>query len=136
MNRNRRQSLLKRQQGTVKIFDACYATDEPTYFTGTSLSNNISQQSLSSQSSSNEEEASLSDVDTSPDVSNGVVPNVIFTPNSSGLRGKVNGKFHIITRIRLRCINFILEFVETSYFCYYLNVFLYLFQIMLLRNMK
>ena len=93
MNRNRRQSLLKRQQGTVKIFDACYATDEPTYFTGTSLSNNISQQSLSSQSSSNEEEVSLSDVDTSPDVSNGVVPNVIFTPNSSGVQEKRNGKF-------------------------------------------
>ena len=94
MNENR---LLKRQTGTAKIFDVCYATDDPTYFptNNASLATNISQQSLSSQSSSNEEEVSQSsEEDTSPDVTN-AVPNVIFTPNTPNLHEKFSGKLFI-----------------------------------------
>ena len=95
MNKNRRQSLLTRQTGTAKIFDACYATDEATYYTktGGNFANNTSQQSLSSHVSSNEEVSISSDEDTSPDVTN-AVPNVIFTPNTPNLHQKVNGNLH------------------------------------------
>ena len=93
MDKNRRQSIMKRQQGSSKIFDACYATDEPTYFTngGMNAVTNISQQSLSSKSSSNDEASLSSDEDTSPDVTN-TIPNVVFTPTTPQLGEKVAGK--------------------------------------------
>ena len=96
MSKNRRQSMLKRQTGSAKIFDACYATDEATYYTTTPipLVSNVSQQSLSSHSSSNEDEdASLSsnEATSSPDVTK-AVPDVIFTPNTPNIRTQAKSK--------------------------------------------
>ena len=87
MSKNRRQSMLKRQTGSAKIFDACYATDEATYYTTTPipLVSNVSQQSLSSHSSSNEDEElslSSSEATSSPDVTGKQVPDVIYSPNT------------------------------------------------------
>ena len=97
MSKNRRQSMLKRQTGSAKIFDACYATDEATYYTTTPipLISNVSQQSLSSHSSSNEDEdisLSSSEATSSPDVTGKQVPDVIFSPNTPNIHAKTKGK--------------------------------------------
>ena len=105
---NQRSLKFRRQEGKVKIVDASYATDDPTYgstigvpqtsTTRINFNNNISQQSLSSQSSSNggdEVEASLTDEDTSPDVSNNV-PNVVYTPKTTDSITPSDGMFQNI----------------------------------------
>lgn len=71
---------IRRQKGMVKIVDACYASDEPTYISPASNATTISSLSLSSHVSSNED-GSLSERDISPDVTNNI-PNVVFTPNA------------------------------------------------------
>ena len=98
MNKIRQQSMLKRQTGSAKIFDACYATDEATYYTTTPipLISNVSQQSLSSHSSSNEDEdisLSSSEATSSPDVTGKQVPDVIFSPNTPNIHAKAEGKY-------------------------------------------
>ena len=90
----RRQNL-KRQEGKVNITDQSYATDEQAYSATRSNLSHISQHSLSSNSSLNED-PSLSDPDTShtsPESTFGTsnVPNVVYTPKQSNENESVDG---------------------------------------------